>query len=270
MKQFKQTQAIEKVRKESRTNMVKRAAFKYMESDEFKEFAKNPTGKSKAQTYTAKDVVNLEGDYHLHLSSLEPENIDDKFIQLFNHPKMIKHLHLCLQSGNEKILLSMRRQYSKKQFSQILNDLKSINPLLNFTTDIIVGFPGEGEKEFQDSIDALEELQFSHIHTFPFSKRTGTRAETMPNQVDEKVKKERGEIIREYSLKTRRNYLNKFINTTQKVLVEKIANNTAYGYSEYYIPVEFPYDKQFSNIFVNVKITGIYESKDLHLKGEII
>jgi threonylcarbamoyladenosine tRNA methylthiotransferase MtaB len=136
-------------------------------------------------------ILNIPGDFRIRISSIEPEGFGDKLFNLFSHPKLMPHLHMCLQSGSDKILLKMRRQYTVDEFKTMVHKIKKKIPDFNFTTDIMVGFPGETEEDFQETCKVSEQLGFSHVHTFKYSIRKGTRAERMPDQVHEKIKTER-------------------------------------------------------------------------------
>lgn len=177
------------------------------------------------------------GDFRLRISSLEPDSIDDRFIALFDHPKMAPHLHLCLQSGSERILLQMRRQYTAKEYRRITDALLSRYPDFNLTTDCIVGFPGESDEDFQATCDLIRQVGFSHVHTFPYSRRRGTRAERMPGQIAEAVKKERAKRIRELGYEGKLAYRQRMAGKQQRALIEKVENGVAYGYTENYVPV---------------------------------
>ena len=141
------------------------------------------------------------------------------------------------------------------------------NPLFNLTTDIIVGFPGETEDDFEASCRAVKDLGFSHVHTFTFSVRKGTRAATMPDQVEVKVKKERSEIIRRLSEENKLSYYSRFTGKKQTVLVERITGQgLAKGFGEYYLPVEFKPQKEGRNYFTGVVIRSVDTSLKL-LRG---
>ncbi|MDQ1770272.1 tRNA (N(6)-L-threonylcarbamoyladenosine(37)-C(2))-methylthiotransferase MtaB [Labilibaculum sp. A4] len=231
-------------------------------------------GRYEYEGYQFDDVVeqilNLEGDFRLRISSIEPDGFGEKFLGLLNHPKMTPHLHLCLQSGSEPVLLQMRRMYTAKRFKEIVQTVRAKNPDFNITTDIIIGFPNESEEDFSATCDAIKELNFGHVHTFKYSIRKGTRAERMPNQVDERIKTERSEILRNLSDEIKVNYRKSFIGKTQSVLVEKIDGNIANGYGEHYIPVQFTGENIEKNQFYKVKITDIEDGSDPVLKGEIL
>jgi threonylcarbamoyladenosine tRNA methylthiotransferase MtaB len=184
-------------------------------------------------------VLEVPGDFRVRISSLEPDGFGDRFVELFQHPKLMPHLHLCLQSGSEKTLLRMRRMYDVEQFQKTINQFRSVYPDFNFTTDIIVGFPGETEEEFQQTIDAVKEFNFSHVHTFKYSVRKGTRAERLENHIPEKIKNERSLRIRVLSEENKQKYFESFIGKSQEVLIEKITQGIASGYGQNYIPVRF-------------------------------
>jgi len=215
-------------------------------------------------------ILKIPGDFRVRISSIEPEGFGDKLFGLLQNPKLAPHLHLCLQSGSDKILLAMRRQYTVADFRSMVRKIMSKIPDFNFTTDIMVGFPGETEKEFQDTCQVVEEIGFSHIHTFKYSVRKGTRAERMPNQVQEKIKSERSLIIRNIAENNKRKYRSSFIGKTQKVLVEKInKSGIASGYGEHYIPVKFNADeKTCAKNFLTVKIHSIEQKEDPALTAD--
>jgi threonylcarbamoyladenosine tRNA methylthiotransferase MtaB len=209
-------------------------------------------------------ILDLPGDFRLRISSIEPEGFGDKLFDLFSHPKMTPHLHLCLQSGSDRILLQMRRFYNMATFTGMANKIRSRYPDFNLTTDIIVGFPGETDEEFSQTCEAARNLGFSHIHTFKYSTRSGTRAERMPEQVPEKIKQERSLIIRTISEENRRKYRQSMIGKEQTVLVEKYNSRTklARGYGQHYIPVEFHSDYDPHNQFVRVRLESLSQSDD--------
>jgi threonylcarbamoyladenosine tRNA methylthiotransferase MtaB len=214
-------------------------------------------------------VLEVPGDFRVRISSLEPDGFGDRFVELFSHPKLMPHLHLCLQSGSEKTLLRMRRMYDVEQFQKTISQFRSVYPDFNFTTDIIVGFPGETEEEFQQTIDAVREFNFSHVHTFKYSVRKGTRAERLENHIPEKIKTERSAQIRELSEENKRQYYQNLIEKTQNVLVEKVTKTTASGYGDLYVPVEFQGRDIQKNMVYAVKLTGLSgEGEKLVLVGE--
>ena len=217
-------------------------------------------------------VLDIPGDFRIRISSLEPDGFGDRFYDLFNHPKLAPHLHLCLQSGSDKVLLRMRRMYDLNRFASVVERFRGARPDFNFTTDLIVGFPGETEADFQESLDALSRFDFSHVHTFKYSVRKGTRAERMDDQVPEKLKTERSAVLRELSEQNRSNYLSRFIGMDQTVLIEKIdSRGFASGYGEHYIPIRLKEAGLQKNSFQKVKIVKLEgKGEKLGLLGELI
>lgn len=213
-------------------------------------------------------ILNIEGDFRVRISSIEPDGYSESFFRLFKNPKLSPHMHICLQSGSEDILLKMRRMYTAKEFESIAAKLKSDYPNFNLTTDIIVGFPGETEGDFQKTLELTKKIGFGHVHSFKYSVRKGTRAERMPDHIPEKVKSERSEILRELADETKLNYRKSFIGQNQTVLIETIdKEGNARGYGEQYIPVLIENVNLVKNNFYKVKITGIDTSQDPVLIG---
>ncbi len=216
-------------------------------------------------------VLELSGDFRVRISSIEPDGFGERFYQMVNHPKLTPHLHLCLQSGSEKILLAMRRMHTAKDFVRFIDKVRSIRPDFNFTTDLIVGFPGETDQDHKDSMNVAREIGFGHVHTFKYSKRQGTRAERMPNQVHGKIMTQRSEDVRIMAEELKSDFRSSFIGKQQRVLVEKVfEDGSAYGYGESYVPVKFKGNIIQKNEFYNVKIYAIESGEDPDLLGEVI
>jgi threonylcarbamoyladenosine tRNA methylthiotransferase MtaB len=222
-------------------------------------------------------ILEIPGDFRVRISSLEPDSLDDRFVKLFGHPKMAPHLHLCLQSGSDRILLQMRRMYTVSGYREIVERIRRRYPDFNLTTDIIVGFPGEDDAEFGRTLSLAEELQFSHIHTFPYSKRNGTRAERMAGQVSEQEKQMRSEAVRQLSERTKREYRSRFVGKEERLLVERVetkaGRTVARGLGEHYLPIrlESPALKEYGiapNSFVRVRLLALDEGDDPELLAE--
>jgi len=164
----------------------------------------------------------------------------------------------------------MRRMYDVSQFRKTITKFRSVYPDFNFTTDVIVGFPGETEEEFQQTLDAVNEFNFSHVHTFKYSVRKGTRAERLENHIPEKIKTERSLKVRNLSVENKLSYFSRFIGQTQDVLIEKITHGIASGYGQHYIPVHFKLSGAQKNTLHRVKLTEIVgEDEDMYLTGEL-
>jgi len=203
-------------------------------------------------------LININGDFRVRVSSIEPDQFSDRFLQLFQHEKLAPHMHICLQSGSEDTLRRMHRFYTAAQFRDMCQRIKAFRPDFNLTTDIIVGFPGETEETFQESCNFAREIGFSHIHTFKYSKRTGTKAAAMPNQIPESEKSRRSEIMRAISLENKQRYFEQMKGRTQRLLIERIdSKGIARGYGENYIPIQVQDNGLEKNTFIEVKLGEI-------------
>ncbi|WP_439183498.1 tRNA (N(6)-L-threonylcarbamoyladenosine(37)-C(2))-methylthiotransferase MtaB [Carboxylicivirga taeanensis] len=215
-------------------------------------------------------IVDMDLDFRLRISSIEPDSFDDEFFELMQHPKITPHLHLCLQSASESVLLQMRRMYTYKLYKRMVARLREVDPRFNITTDIIVGFPGESEADFEKSVTAIKDLDFGHVHTFKYSKREDTRAARMNNGVPEGEKTRRSEIIRKVALENKRAYRKRFIGCHQVVLIETITDDWSKGYGEYYVPVKVN-EPLLKNKFYTVLITHLDEEQgEPILVGELV
>ena len=209
------------------------------------------------------NIIKIEGDYRVRISSIEPDNFTEHFISLFQNPRLAPHMHICLQSGAEKTLKDMHRHYTAQQFKEICARIREAVPDFNITTDVIVGFPGETDEDFAESAQLCREIGFSHIHTFKYSVRTGTKAAAMPNQVKEEIKAERSAVIRKISAENKLKYFKQMLGKPQKMLVERILKDgTACGYGENYIPIRLKDNRLQKNTFADVIL------KDIYFKGD--
>lgn len=208
-------------------------------------------------------ILKIDGDFRVRISSIEPDNFSDRFLRLFENPKLAPHMHICLQSGAESTLREMHRHYTAAQFKAMCDRIKSAVPDFNITTDVIVGFPGETEEDFAESAELCREIGFSHIHTFKYSVRTGTKAAAMPNQVPETVKTERSAAIRQISAENKLKYFSRMLGKPQKMLIERImADGTARGYGENYIPLRLKAKGLEKNSFVEVILKDVINKGD--------
>jgi threonylcarbamoyladenosine tRNA methylthiotransferase MtaB len=224
----------------------------------------------------AEQLLELPGDFRLRISSLEPDGLDDRFTRLFRHPRMCPHLHLCAQSGSERILLAMRRMYTARQFRETVAELRTIDPLFNITTDIIAGFPGESDPDMAATVQFIEELNFGHVHTFPYSLRNGTRASRMGDTVPPHEITRRAETIRNAADREKRRYRNTLVGRRQRVLLEKTEKLsdgkwTGRGLSEYYVPVRLTARTELqANCFYTVTPEGLHDGDEPELVAEAI
>ena len=186
-----------------------------------------------------KEIVKINGLKRLRISSIEITELNNDFLDVLkNNPVIVDHLHIPLQAGSNHILKEMNRKYDKEYFFNKISEIRRIRPNISITTDIIVGFPGETDEDFNDTCEFSKKIGFSKIHVFPYSRRHGTKADLMTNQIDEKVKKDRVIKLMELSDELELKYLNSFINKEVEVLIEKTINNKSIGHTGNYLEVE--------------------------------
>jgi threonylcarbamoyladenosine tRNA methylthiotransferase MtaB len=168
----------------------------------------------------------------------------------------------------------MRRQYTAAEYRRITEHLLARYPDFNLTTDCIVGFPGETDDDFQATCDMIASVGFSHVHTFPYSRRSGTRAERMPAQVPEAIKKERGKLVRDLGYEGKLRYRAKMAGKTQRLLVEQIRDGYAQGYTEHYVPVavevpDLEHNGELRNQFVDVRLDPFHTPKKRNPESDL-
>ena len=187
------------------------------------------------------ELLSLPGLYSLRISSIEESEIDDKLISLLGSSNQLaKHLHIPLQSGSDRVLSLMNRKYNTDQFFAKIQKIKKALPDVALTTDVIVGFPDETDKDFEDCYNFIKKCGFHMLHVFPFSAREGTKAYTMKNQIDPQRKKARSNRLLELSKELWDEYVNRFVDKDIDVLIEKydLASNASYGHTTNYIDVK--------------------------------
>lgn len=185
------------------------------------------------------ELCKIDNLKRIRISSIEITELDCKFIDVLKNNKVIvNHMHIPLQSGCDKTLKEMNRKYDTKYYLDKINLIRSIRPNISITTDLIVGFPNETEEDFNNTLSFLRKVKFSKIHVFPYSRRKGTKADLMDNQIDEQTKHKRVKEVLKLSEELEIEYMNKFINTDVLVLIEKYENGIISGHTENYIPVK--------------------------------
>ena len=214
-------------------------------------------------------VLSVEGMCRVRLGSLESVEVEPRLLELMaREPRLCKHLHLPLQSGCDKILQAMHRPYDTARFTQLLQQIRAQVPDVAVTTDVIVGFPGETEEDFQTTLQFAEKCGFAKMHIFPYSKRKGTPAEKMPNQVDEAVKGERAARLAAVDEKLHQAMLKQMVGKTEEVLFEQPVDAVHMeGLCGPYLRVVVPGTSELANTIAQVKITGIVDD---WLTGEIV
>lgn len=212
------------------------------------------------------NLVKIPGLYRIRLSSIEINEITPRIIKLLKENSiMAKHLHIPLQSGSDKILKLMNRKYTKEEFLNKIRILKEI-PEISLTTDLIVGFPGETEREHQETLETLNEIKFTKIHTFPYSKRKGTPASIMEGQVSPEEKKRRVKEILEFSNKSELDFYKSNLDKVFDGVVEVHNNGKTVVHTSNFIPVIVE-EKINNNAIVKIKITNI---KNGNVYGQIL
>ena len=196
-------------------------------------------------------------NFRFRISSIEMTEIDDHLIELMKKDHRIaRHFHIPLQSGCDTVLKRMNRPYTTKEFLERIEYIRKEIPGISISTDLIVGFPGETDEEFKKTCDFLKECQFSFLHIFPYSLRSGTKAASMENQIDPKIKKNRAAICAEINEELYDKYKESYLDKEVTVLFEKNEDGYTFGHSSEYLPVlvkgEYP-----RSTFVKVKISEL-------------
>ncbi len=208
-------------------------------------------------TELLKEIIKIKKLGRVRLSSIEVNDINGKLLKLIkNSHKICSHLHVPLQSGCNKILYAMNRPYSTDLFEAIIERSRKLIPDIAITTDVIVGFPGESDANFDETYDFIRRIGFSKIHVFPFSVHERTPAATMGNQIPEKIKKIRAGSIRKLGARMRKKYIRSFNGRRLKVVVEKNDNEIATGKAQYYFDVQFAPDKIIAKKAMSKKSIG--------------
>ena len=212
-------------------------------------------------------VLELPGSFRIHISSISPWTITDQIIAIFQHEKMVKHMSLSLQSGSNSVLKEMNRLYTASDYLKIIDSVKKNIPLFNFTTDVIVGFPGETDKDFAETLAVVKEAGISHVHTFRYSPRPGTKAFEMSETVPETVKVRRSRMLNELCAEQKRKYYELFNGVTSVFLNEGTRNGVSRGFNEFYVPVKVEHDLLENHFF---KVHTEFSPIEVFLRGKVI
>lgn len=199
------------------------------------------------------DLNKIDGIKRIRLGSLEPSLITEEFAKrLSKLEKICNQFHLSLQSGCDETLKRMNRKYTCNEFREVAKTLRKYFKDVNLTTDIIVGFPGETEKEFEATYQFLKEIKFYKMHIFKYSPREGTLAAKMPNQIDGNIKENRSQKLIELSNRNQNEYDEKYINKEVEVLFEEEKEGIWHGYTKNYIKVCKKSSLNLENQLINV------------------
>ncbi|CAK7006068.1 tRNA (N(6)-L-threonylcarbamoyladenosine(37)-C(2))-methylthiotransferase MtaB [Fusobacterium varium] len=204
-----------------------------------------------------KSILEINKLQRVRIGSVYPDKISDEFINMFDNKKLMPHLHISLQSCDDEVLKRMRRKYGSSLIEERLLKLKKKVKNMEYTADVIVGFPGETEEMFQNSYNLIEKIGFSGIHIFQYSDRENTIASSFTDKIDAKVKKERAdrlEVLKsEMAKKERKKYIGKHLS----VLLEEKINGYLYGYSENYLRVKIKDNGIEVNSIIDIKINSL-------------
>ncbi len=207
-------------------------------------------------------LEDLEGDFRVRLNSLEPTVVNADYVRrLFRYERLCHHAHLSVQSGSDSVIAAMNRHYTRSQYLEIVDALRGFDPDYGITTDIIVGFPGETEADFEDSLRLVEEADFLKVHAFPYSKRPFTKAAQMAGQIAPQIKKERNRRLIEHSDSVSKRFRGQLAGSAQRVLAEERDGGLWKGHASNFCPVYFeaPKNIELSNRFVDIMIKDIYK-----------
>lgn len=215
------------------------------------------------------EINKIDGIERIRLSSLEPTLITEEFVErLSKLNKICDHFHLSLQSGCDATLKRMNRHYTTSDFKKATDLLRKTYPNVALTTDVIVGFPGETDEEFNITYKFLQDINFYKMHVFKYSQRHGTKAEKMPNQIDGKIKEERSRKLIELSDKNEKEQNKKYFNKILKVLVEELEDGYFKGHTTNYIMVKIKdTGEDLQNKIVNTKII---DTEGIDLIGKLV
>ncbi len=211
-----------------------------------------------------KRICKINGLKRLRISSIEITELNDEFLEVLKNENIIvNHMHIPLQSGSDTILKLMNRKYLTNYYEKKIEEIRKIRPDISISTDVIVGFPFETEELFYETVNFIKKIKFSKLHVFPFSVRSGTVAEHMECQIDEKTKKERVKVLTTLSKELEINYMKKFLGTKGEVLIENYKDGYSYGHTENFLKIKI---KGYipSNTMVTIKIN---ELDNLCLEG---
>ncbi len=220
-------------------------------------------------------VDRLPGQFRVRLSSLDPRDLDDRFLRaLAGSSKLCRHLHLSLQSGSDSVLARMNRGYTADWYASRVEEIRRTWPDFGLTTDLITGFPGEGEKEFEETLDFCRRMNFLKVHVFPYSRRRGTSAWFLKGQMPRSEAKRKGRILQQVAGRVSESFRRSFVGTLQEVLPEQVVSEVGVsqeplltGFTGQFARVEFRGSPDLIGRLLPIKITGLTRDG---LSGELV
>ena len=200
----------------------------------------------------------MPGDFRIRLSLLEPTAVNSDYVKrLLEYDRLCHHLHLSIQSGSSSIISAMNRNYTREDYLDIVKVLRDKDLHYGITTDIIVGFPGETDEDFADSMNMVREADFLKVHAFQYSKRKGTAAALMDNQIEPQIKKSRSATLIAEADRASKEFMTACTGEIRQVLFEETDKDKITGYTDNYIKAYAEADGKYLNTLCNVKITGL-------------
>ena len=200
----------------------------------------------------------MPGDFRIRLSSLEPTAVNSDYVKrLLEYDRLCHHLHLSIQSGSSSIISAMNRNYTREDYLDIVKVLRDKDLHYGITTDIIVGFPGETDEDFADSMNMVREADFLKVHAFQYSKRKGTAAALMDNQIEPQIKKSRSAALIAEADRVSKEFMTACTGEIRQGLFEETDKDKITGYTDNYIKAYAEADGKYLNTLCNVKITGL-------------
>ncbi len=218
-----------------------------------------------------KELDKIEGIDRFRISSIEPNLLSNEIIDfcLKDSKRFVPHFHIPLQSGSDRLLKLMRRKYERALYAERVSQIKSIRPDACIGVDVIVGFPGETDEDFMDSVNFLKNLDISYLHVFTYSERANTGAPKLGEKVPMEVRRERSKQLHLLSDRKKRQFYTENIGTERTVLFEHEEDEgIMYGFTENYVKVKFPYQQELTNTFQKIRLTEI--DRDGIMKCELI
>ena len=211
------------------------------------------------------DKLNID---RLRISSIEPNLLSKEIIEFCSiSNKFMPHFHIPLQSGSDEILTLMQRRYKRSRYLECVSVIKDLIPDATIGADIIVGFPGESDDNFNETLQFIKKLNISYLHVFTYSERANTRAINFENKVDKKIRLKRSLILRNFSKKILEDHQNKFIKSSRPVLFEYLKNDKIFGYTDNYIKVAVEASHSIINTIQNVRLRSLNGN---YIVGELV
>jgi threonylcarbamoyladenosine tRNA methylthiotransferase MtaB len=218
-----------------------------------------------------KELDKVNGIDRYRISSIEPNLLSNEIIDfcLSDSRGFVPHFHIPLQSGSNRLLKLMRRKYERELYAERVTQIKSIRPDSCIGVDVIVGFPGETDEDFMDTINFLKDLDISYLHVFTYSERANTGAPKLGEKVPMEVRRERSKQLHLLSDRKKRQFYTENLNSNRTVLFEQEEDEgVMYGFTENYVKIKYPFDSKMTNTFQKIRLTEI--DRDGIMKCEII